>query len=172
MCLCVCVCVCVCEREKERERERKQVMKSSWPDRNFQYMKVIFFFYLSISQRASAKSSWADQNTLMECNQMRFIFQGTLCCSPHRLSSVLHGLDLIGKNTVNSRHNVVTWNFQSLNFSTHPRISLYLFYVFVCVVEKYFIGPDDFTIVNWCLVKQHLVSIDKQKIVNKNNDSL
>ena len=32
------------------------------------------------------KSSWADQDTLMECDQMRFIFQHSSPFSPHTFS--------------------------------------------------------------------------------------
>ena len=52
------------------------------------------------------KSSLADLDSLIQCDQMRFIFQHSSHCSPHTFPSVLQCLDHIGQKVKNSRFDI------------------------------------------------------------------
>ena len=59
-----------------------------------------------------SKSSYPDQDTLMECDQMRFIFQPIPLVVHTLFPLVLHCLDPIGQKVINSRYNVMIWTFR------------------------------------------------------------
>ena len=68
------------------------------------------------------KSQWADQDTPMECGQMRFIFQYSPSCSLHTTSI---GVEMFGSNwskVIHLRYDIITWTFQPKNLSSHIRL--------------------------------------------------
>ena len=72
------------------------------------------------------KSSQADQDTPMECDQIRFNFQQSLLCSPcNSFIGVLVHISSWQK-VINSSYDVIIWTFQPMNFSALSRTFLLL----------------------------------------------
>ena len=94
------------------------------------YLSICIILPLCIQGRL--KSSLADQVPLIECDQIRFIFQHSLFLWSKQC------LDPISQKSYRIRYDVIIWTIQPMDFSAHSSIYLSIYlsaYVLTYVVR-------------------------------------
>ena len=100
------------------------------------YILVSIYIYIYICMHKGwLKSSYADQDTLMECDQGKLFFSLVPLAVKRLLLFMLYNLGLINKEVINSRYDVIIWTLQPITFSSHLYIYIHAYiYIYIIII--------------------------------------